>query len=789
MLRNYLKTAIRNLRNNITFTLINTIGLSIALAASFIIVLFVINQLSFNRTHKNKSSVYKVINHYVNFKVNRDRTPYILGETMKEVIPQVSKASNVRHVRSFEIQVHDQSINMQRVMGCQSDIFDIFTIPIVHGYNNGELLTDKQSICISESTANKIFGTNNAIGKEILAYVDKVEHTFTVKAVFKDLPKNSTFRPNCLINGLHNIPSYNKHFDIDNGDTNWEYDFATTWVKLKNGSQHEEVEKQLKSFESSYLQNKKEHSYSLQNLSDVYLNSKHIQTNDLKGNWNSIKIFIAIAIAIILVALINYVILSTAVSSNRSTEIGIRKTFGAANKQISLQFLTESLILSVMVLPIAILLMILARPYAESLFETSLPIIPGNIIYYLLAYLFLSIFIGFLAGLYTSLGLSRLKVVDILKVKIVQGNKKNFVRSSLIILQLIIFCFFVACAFVINAQYQLAISKNPGFHNKNILLANVRNGKLLKPFLNEVRQHSSVIKAGGAARGLPTYSSATMVFPHQQNKEEKVKVEGFFVDYGFLETMGVELVEGRYFANNNANDSKSACILNETAVKAFGIENAVGNKLQTYDIIGVVKDFHLHSFHSEVPPLMIVITENYLSQIATQYHKESKEDLLSYLQTSWNKLSPDTKLEVSTVEDLIKQMYAGERNKFTIASIFAFFTMLIASFGLFGLTLFIARSRTKEIGIRKVLGCSEMDIIYSFVKTNIIYVTIACTLSIPITNYAMNIWLKDYALKTDIEWSFYIFTFLIATIIVIVTVLTYSYRASKLDPVKSLRYE
>jgi len=789
MFRNYLKTAIRNLRNNITFTLINTVGLSIALAASFIIVLFVINQLSFNQTHKNKGSVYRVINHYINFDINSDQTPYILSETMKEIIPQVSKASNIRQVRSFEIQLQNENINMKRVVGCQSDIFDIFTIPLIHGHNNGELLKDKQSICISESTAKKIFGTNNVMGKEILASVDKVEHTFTVKAVFKDLPKNSTFRPNCLINGLHNIPRFNKHFNTKSIETNWEYNLCNTWVKLTDSRQVAEVEKQLKSFESKYLNNNKEFSYSLQNLSDVYLNSQHIQSNDLKGNWNSIKIFIAIAIAIILVALINYVILSTAVSSNRSTEIGIRKTFGAANKQVSLQFLTESLILSVMVLPISILLMILARPYAESLFETSLPIISGNVIYYLLAYLFLSIFIGFLAGLYTSLGLSRLKVVDILKVKIVQGKKKNFVRSSLIIMQLIIFCFFVACAFVINAQYQLAISKHPGFHNKNILLANVRSGKLLKPFLNEVRQHSSVIKAGGAARGLPTYSSATMMFPHQQNKEEKVKVEGFFVDYGFLETMGVELVEGRYFTNNSANDSKTACILNETAVKAFGIENAVGNKLESYNIIGVVKDFYLHSFHSEVPPLMIVITENYLSQIAIQYHEESKEDLLSHLHTSWNKLSPDTKLEVSSVEDLIKQMYAGEKNKFTIVSIFAFFTMIIASFGLFGLTLFIARSRTKEIGIRKVLGCSEMDIIYSFVKTNIIYVAIACILSIPITNYAMNIWLKDYALKTDIEWSFYTFTFLIASIVVIVTVLTHSYRASKLDPVKSLRYE
>lgn len=789
MFINYFKIAIRNLRNNITFTLINIIGLSIALASSFIIFLFVVNQLSFNHCHKNKNVVYKVINHYIDFNTKIDRTPYVMAETIKEEIPQVLKVSNTQSVRSFNVQFQDESININKVVACQSDIFDIFSIPLLYGFNDGNLLDDKQSICISESTAKKIFLTSNVVGKEIIATINNNESTFNIVAVFKDLPKNSTFRPNCLINGLHTIPLLNKHFKTNNAENNWHYDFWTTWIKLADNSNEEEVTKQLKGFETKYLNSKAQTSYSLQKLSDVYLNSAHIQTNDHLGNWKSIKIFLAIAFTIILVAIINYIILSTAVSSGRSKEIGIRKTFGAENKQVRIQFLMESFILSLMVLPIAVLLMILARPYAEILFNTNLPIIQSNIIFYILVYIILSMIIGFMAGLYTSFGLSRLKVVDILKVQIVQGKKKNYIRSSLIVLQLIIFCFFVACAFIINAQYQLSLSKNPGFNNKNILLVNISDKKLIKPFLNEIRHHSGVIQAGGSAKGLPTYSQSNMLFPHQQNKEEKVNIEGFFVDFGFLETMGVKLKEGRYFSTDYGSDSKQGCILNETAVKALGIENPLDYQLENYNVVGVVKDFYLHSFHSEVPPLMIVITDKYLRQIAIQYQEGTKKSLLTSLHKSWKKLSPDTTLEITTVEDLIKQMYAGEKNKFTIVSIFALFTLIIASFGLFGLTLFIARSRTKEIGVKKVLGCSEMTIISSFLKTNIIYVFIACVLSIPITNYVMSIWLNEYAIKTDIKWSFYFFTFLIASLIVIMTVLSHSYRAAKLNPVKSLRYE
>jgi ABC-type transport system, involved in lipoprotein release, permease component len=529
--------------------------------------------------------------------------------------------------------------------------------------------------------------------------------------------------------------------------------------------------------------------YDFQSLSDVYLNSENINSNDKKGDWKTIKIFLAIAILILLVAIINYIILSTAVSSRRAKEIGIRKTFGAKNNQLKYQFLIESVVLSIIVLPIAILLMILGLPYTEQLFQTKLPIIISNIPYYLTIYISLTIITGLASGFYTSVGLSRINAIQVLKLEILQGKKKNFVRSSLIIFQLIIFCFFVTCALIIQAQYKFAINKNPGFQNKNILLVNISDLKYYNAFLNEINANSNVISTSGAKSGLPMLNSMSIALPNQKNKEQRVPTEVMIVDYGFLKTMDIKLLHGRYFSIESENASKTSCILNETAIQALGLENPIGYQLEEYNIIGVVKDFYLHSFHSEIPPVLIVCNKNYLDQIAIRYKEGTQSDVVKALHKSWNKLGSDQKFDFVTIENIIKELYSGEKNKLNIISIVAFFTMLIASFGLFGLSLFIAQSRTKEIGIKKVLGCSNRRIIFSFIRTNIVHVAIASIISIPITFYVMQKWLNNYAVRTDIEWWFFLFSFLIACIVVILTVFIHSYKAASVNPIESLKYE
>jgi putative ABC transport system permease protein len=789
MYKNYLKTALRNLRNKLAFTLINISGLSIALAASFIIILFVVNELSYNNCHKNKDDIYRVNGYYEGFKIHTASSPFGMASTLKEEIPQVDKVTNTRRFRSFTIKLKDEFINVRNSIGTQSEIFDIFTIPIIQGSNTGKLLDDKHSICLSESLAKKLFGQQNALGQEIITKINKKEHNFTVAAVYKDLPKNSTFSADCFVHVSHTFPFINTIFRSNDAETDWQKDFWTTWVKFIPGTTAEQIEPQLISLGEKYLPKTAERHYTLQNLSDIYLSSFKIQSSGPKGSWKTIKIFLAIAILIILVAIINYVILSTAVSSGRTKEIGIRKTFGAGNKQVKYQFLMESVILSFMVLPIAVLLMLLAIPQAEALFDTKLPIIGSNIIYYLLVYIALTIVIGLISGLYTSVGLSRLNVIKILKMENLQGKKKNYIRSSLIVFQLIIFCFFVASAFVIQSQYQFALKTNPGFNNKNILLVNFDDKQIYEPFLNEVKNNSNVINAGGTMSGLPMLNSMSFQLPHQKEKEKKITIEGMAVDFGFLETMGIRLKEGRLLSPEFGGDKKNNCLMNETAIKALGIDDPINYKLLHYEIVGVVKDFYLHSFHSEVPPLMINVSDRHLKQIAIQYKEGTLDDLMPALEKSWDKMGSEQAFSAVQVEDIIRELYSDEKNKFTIISVVAFFTMLIAAFGLFGLTLFITRSRTKEIGIRKVMGCSASTIILSFIKTNIAYVIIASFLSIPITLYAMNQWLSEYPVKKDIEWWFFALAFLIASIVVTATVFIHSYKASRMNPVKALRYE
>ena len=790
MFRNYLKTAFQNLKQNLVFTSINILGLSLALAVSFVILLFVINELSYNSCHKNKDSVHRVIHYSQEMKSSWSGSPYVLASILKDELPQVEKAINVRNIRRFSIKRHDENIKIKQTVATNSDVFDIFSLPLLYGSNTGNLLKDKYSICLSRNLAEKLFSDINVVGKQITALIDKKEEILTVNAVFEDLPENSTFKAECFVNSEWTLASLNRAFEIDNIDKSWEHTFHKTWIRLVEDSDVKVINSQLERLGAKYMTAEAKNRYYLQKLSDVYLNSSDIRNAGITGNWSNIKLFSGIALLIILVAAFNYIILSTAVSSRRAKEIGVRKTFGAKNEQIKYQFLAESILLTSLVLPISILLMFIVLPYARELFGADLLIIKSNIISYLLVYLSLTVVIGFVSGFYTSIGLSRLKVVSILKSQNFTGRKKNIFRSSLIVLQLVIFCFFLTSAFTIRSQYNYALKKNPGFNNTNILLIDIKNQSIYEPLLHEIKANPNVINAAGSMSCLPVARSMVMMLPHFKDKDEKVKVEGMAIDFDFLQTMGVELQSGRYFSNEFGSDSKKACVLNETAVKQLGLEDPIGKQMASaYDIIGVMKDFNLHSFHSETPPLMITITDKYIKQIAIHYKEGSFDALLPKIRSSWEKICGDQSFNYSTIEEKIMGLYSEEKNMSTVITLSALFTMLIASFGLFGLTLFIAQTRTKEIGIKKVLGCSSPTIIYSFLRINIIHVIVAVLISIPLTVYVMSGWLNNYSVRVEIQWWFFMIAFLTAALVVSITVLIQSYRAIKLNPIDAIKCE
>jgi putative ABC transport system permease protein len=611
-----------------------------------------------------------------------------------------------------------------------------------------------------------------------------------VKGVFEDLPENSTFRTQCLLNSRWTLDPINKSFGITNADVNWTMDFWNTWILLSKDCDVKSLENQFRAFEVKNIGEKPQYRYSLQNLADVYLGSANVSNAGITGNKSNVKLFSAIALLIVLVAAINYIILSTAVSTGRRLEIGIRKTFGAINRSIKNQLLIESVFLALIVLPFALILLKLALPYAGKLFQTRLNIISSNIAVYIAVYLALTIIIGFVSGLYTSSYLSGLKVIAILNSSIHSGKRKQYFRSALIVLQLIIFCSFVSGTLIIRSQYKYALNKDPGYYNRDILVIELgRDFKGYSAYINSIKSNPDVIMAGGVMDELPMQGSMSSMYPHFQDKTTKVKVEGMAVDYNFINTMGIRILYGREFSQDYGTDLKQSMMLNETAVKQLGITDPLGKQIEGSTIIGIVKDFNLHSIHSDIPPLSIHMTDKYIQQVAVHYKPGTLTAVLPVLEAEWKRAAPDRPFRFTTIEDLIKNIYSSERNLSTIVLIFALFTLLIAAFGLFGLTLFISRSRTKEIGIKKTFGSSGKSIVYSFLGNNLLLVLVSALLSVPVTIYFMTKWLNNFAFRTEIKWWVFIISFTLSAVVVLLTVSIHSYKASRINPVAALRHE
>ncbi len=790
MLKNYLKSALRFLKQNKVFAGINALGLSIALTASFIMLLYVVNELSYDHCHKNRARVFKALNYWVDFKRTDSGTPYVLASALKEEFPQIEKAIRARRMIGFKLKLKDEFIDVPDAVGTDSEVFDIFTLPLIFGNPHQALLEDQNSIILSRDLSEKIFPGQNPVGKEVVAMANNENHVFIVNGVFENIPENSTFRAQCFVNSRWTLGPINTSFKVSNADKSWDYTFWNTWVLLSKDCNAKSLEKQFRAFEIKNISEKPPYNYSLQNLSDVYLHSDKVINTRITGSIKSIRLYSAIALLIVLVATFNYIILSIAVSTYRTKEIGIRKTFCASNKKIRNQLLGESILLALLVLPIALVLTWLSLPYAGNLFQTQLHIINSNIIMYILVYLSLTLLIGFVSGIYTSYYLSGLKVMDILRNTIYSGKRKLFFRSALIVVQLVIFCSFLSSTLIIRSQYQYALKKDLGYYNHDIIIIDLgRDFKGYSAYINSIKSNPNVIMAAGTMEGLPMQNSGTFIIPNFEDNSVKVQVEGMAVDYNFLKTMGIEVAKGRDFSQEFGSDLTQSAILNETAVKRLGITDPIGKLVGKSVIIGIVKDFNLHSIHSIIPPLHIHMTDRFIEQVAIHYKPGTLVNILPMLKAEWKQVAPDRPFSYTTIEDLIKDIYSNEKNLSKIISIFALFTLLIAGVGLFGLTLFIAKTRTKEIGIKKVFGSSGQSIIYSFLRGNFILVTLAAVISVPTTLYFMTKWLNNFAYKVRINGWIFVIAFAVAVIVVLFTVYFHSYKASRRNPVEALRYE
>ncbi|WP_319230734.1 ABC transporter permease [Draconibacterium orientale] len=787
MIKNYLTTALRFLKRNKLFAGINIMGLSLALAASFVILLYVINELSYNTSFKNRKQIYRVLHNNADIKITDDGAPYILTKHLQDDFPQVKYVAPTHFVTEFSVKMNEDYILVDRVVGADSDIFNVFDIN-VHG-QQANILDEPNSIILSKELAQKLFPDQDPIGQNLVAQIDEKNEVLEVKGVFDNFPVNSTFQADCFINVKWTLQQINSRIKEREAETDWRSMYWQTWLLLDKNNSGGSLDEQFRSLEKEVFSDDEKYEFSLQNLSDVYFGSQDINSGLPQGNLKNIRIFSAIALLVILIAAHNYIILSTAVSTGRLKEIGIRKTNGAGAKSIRRQLLNESLILSILVLPVALFLAWMGKPYAEDLFQTKLLILRSNIVIYVSVYVSLTLLIGLVSGLYTASYLSKLNVISILNNSVRTGKRKSRVRSALIVAQLVIFCIFVSSTLIIYSQYKYALEKDPGYYNEDVLFVDMGwNSQSSKAFINSIKAYPDVLAAGGAIDALPMTSFFAYPMEFPGDKSQKVPIELLAVDYNFLEAMGIQVIKGRSF---ELGDDENAYILNENAVNELGLTDPVGKKIDVVDgtVIGVVKNFNLHSFHSKIPPLILIASDDFAQQVAVHYETGTLESVLPLIKSEWQKIVPNEPMNYKTMDEFLKEVYTEEKNLSVIVSVSAFFALLIASFGLFGLTLFIMKSQTKEIGIKKVCGSSGQGIVLSFLSQNFIMVIVATLLSVPPTIFVMNKWLSNFAFKTNISWWVFLITFVFAAIVALSTVLFHSYRASRINPVEALRYE
>ena len=569
--------------------------------------------------------------------------------------------------------------------------------------------------------------------------------------------------------------------------------FGQTYLLLPENYDPAKLEAKFPEFEATYIPEESKIKFRLQSLKDVYLRSSHLVNNrTATGNIKNVYIFSLIGFLILVIASINYTILSTARASTRSKEIGIRKVTGAGRKTLVRQILGESIITSFISLPLALLLAHLLLPSVNQLFRKDLAFQLTENWHFIAGFILLTLLVGLMSGSYLAFYLSSFKPVDVLKSKINTGINKSVYQKILITIQLVIFIVLLLGTGIIFRQIRYVQNKDMGFNREGLMTIYHDDDEFRKryfSFKNEVIKHPGVLNVSATMFGPPYNGGMQWEIPLKDNPDEIVRVEGLAVDFNYIETLEFTLLAGRAFSEEYGSDS-SAIILNETAVKKLGIDDPVGEVIQDRTVIGVIKDFHLHTFHSEIMPMVIDIMDmKYSHDVVIRIDPENVSNTIAFIEEKWKEFAPDSPFEYSFFNDALEALYDDEKRFGKIISLSTLIAVFIACIGMFGLSLFIGEQRIKEIGIRKVFGSSSTQVVMLILKQYMLMVLIANLVAWPVAWYVMNRWLQNFAYRTKFEiWLFFAVAAL-SMIIVLATITFQTVKAAQTNPSETLKFE
>ncbi|MCY1719262.1 ABC transporter permease [Prolixibacteraceae bacterium Z1-6] len=804
MIKYFVKTAFRNLLRHRFYSTINILGLAIGITACILIMLFVQFELSYDKFHEKSERIYRV-NLFSVRDDNTNRWPGSsppLRNTIQDEIPEVEEAVRVSQYWQPVMHYKDKVFNETKWCFADDNFFKIFSASFIYGDPNTALV-EPYTVVLTESTAKRYFGNENPLGKTLSR---KYNYDWTVTGVIQDFPENSHLKPDFL-GSIKSRPS--------NNSLNWLNNILYTYVLLKEGAFNSEVDSKLEDVVKKHVgpfmtQERGEsleefaakgnqYKYYTQPLTDIHLNTEVIAGPELSVNTSYLIIFSLIAVFILIIACINYMNMSTARSANRAKEVGLKKSLGSNRNKLVLQFLSESVFVTLIALVLAIVLIKLLLPAFNNLMDKQLVFSSVSNLYTIPLLLIFGIVVGVVAGSYPAFFLASFNPLTVINgIHKSEGSHGNL-RSGLVVFQLIVTIILFSGTFFISKQLNFLQKHELGFNKENLVI--IKNAAYLwtkKPsFKSELLEQPGILEVSNSV-DIPGRSKYNSTFFHELPSEARL-LSQLWIDEDFLKAYEIKLLQGRFFEKGNPSNANSI-VLSEKALKDLNIKEPIGKKLYkkqkseetTFTIIGIIKDFHLNSLHQEIWPLVLFDDDDAIKSAGAFFSVRIAGDIqqnLKNIEQTWNKYADGQPLDYVFFDEDFGRLYVADVQTRKIVSIFSVLAIFIACLGLLALAAFVAEQRTKEIGIRKVNGARIGQILYSLNQNFIKWVVIAFVIATPIAYYAMNKWLENFAYKTSLSWWIFAVAGLLALGIALLTVSWQSWRAATRNPVEALRYE
>jgi putative ABC transport system permease protein len=785
MLKNYFKTGIRTLLRQKGFSALNIMGLAVGLAVCILIFLWVQDELGYDRFHTNADRIYRVIEHEELSSgeiLSYSQQGPALAPILKTDYPEILESVRFRVLGGRLVRFGDHQFYEKGFAFADPAILTMFTFPLKKG-DPSSALADPSSIVISENMARKYFEHEDPLGKVLR--VDN--HTnFIVSGVMENIPSNSHLKFDFLVK-FESIKNFGQPI------TGWDSFYLDTYVLLTETADHREVDQKIKNVISEHSEGSA-FTIDLQPLTRIRLFSNVILTPQVDGDIKYVVIFSLIAVFILINACINFMNMTTARSGQRAREIGMRKVVGARRRELVHQFFGESLLMAFISLIFAVGLVLVFLPLFNQLSGKDLPLMVLGRPHVILGLLGITVTAGLISGIYPALLLSSFQPVAVLKNAFKSGLRGKAFRRALVIFQFVLTTVLIIGTVVVYRQLNFLRQQNLGYEKDQVMVfrlpGNLREKtELMRTTFERIPGVLNI----AAASTVPGRRRATLTLENweERDSDDRFELGILNVDLGFLSTFGLEMAEGRFFSRDFSTDEDNAVIINESAIRAMGMKNPVGKWILGPDvkIIGVIKDFNLRTLHHKIAPLVIGLDKSSLHYLFVKIAAENIPQTIASLRSSWNSIVSEYPFDFKFLDEQLEEFYRADQRIGRIINAFAGLALFVACLGLFGLASFMAERRTKEIGIRKVLGASNPVIFNLLARDFIKWILLANLLAAPIATFAMMKYLNLYAYHTKLGPIVFLIPGLLTLLVSFLAISWQAIRAATADPVKSLKYE